>query len=143
MIILETVPEPQVGGMRITFDQWVDVQISAEQACETVGEWLFEEITMMMCAEPPTFIIGERSVWRVPVIFYATHVGRVGQVGTVDVDTITGDIVCTIEEAQAKLYPAAQALSKNLPPFKSFSPPEKYKSTRLPPAKVIDASEIW
>ena len=141
MIILETVPEPKVGRLDIARLS-IDVRISAEQAREKVGEWLFDEITMMMEAERPTFIVGEPSVWRVPVIFYANNAGRLGQIGTIDVDANTGDIVPTVEEAQDKLYPPAQRMAEKLPPLKIHTPPDQYKSKRLPPAKVLNYSEM-
>lgn len=40
----------------------------------------------------PTLVIGERTVWRVPVILTFPTDGPVGTVGTIEVDAETGEL---------------------------------------------------
>lgn len=135
MIVLESYPTPEVGQLEI--HHTVDVRISAEQAREKVGFWLMDQVSMMMQAESPTFILGERAVWRVPAVQYSTHKGRVGKVGTVDIDAMTGEILADADETIETFAPIAQEMLATLPPFKRMaSVPEQYIPQHLPRAPI-------
>jgi hypothetical protein len=70
----------------------------------------------MMGAEPPTLVIGKHIVWRVPVHFSAPHVGRVGVLGTVDVDVTSGKIY-NLAGCKKAIERCASELASKLPPY--------------------------
>jgi hypothetical protein len=129
-IILEHYPIPDSGSFEIR--KTVQITISATQARRKVDEWLLLEVSMMMGADPPTLVVGERIVWRVPARFTAPHVGRLGTVGEVDVDAQTGDLHDLAAAKEASLS-CAKKLAKTLPPFRVKETPPEYLATHLPP----------
>lgn len=83
---------------------------------------------------------------RVPVTFYAIGHGRVGEIGTIDVDAITSEILADADKVVEQFAPIIHKIVEKLPPRKPrvLDPlPDEYKSTRFPPAKVIPWSEVW
>src|SRR5215212_7958646 len=86
-LILDQYTIPETGTFEI--HQTVNIQVSAKRQ---VDSWLLHEVSSMMGAEPPTLVISERTMWRVPCRFTTPGVGRVGQVGEVDVEAQTGEL---------------------------------------------------
>ena len=89
-ILLDHYPLPEQGQVEINLRRTFEIKMTAETARRQVNRWLFTEVSCMMGAESPTLLLGERVVWRVPAVLSAAHIGRVGVVGTVDVDVQTG-----------------------------------------------------
>jgi len=115
-ILLEHYPLPERGPVKLSLDQTFAINVTAEEARRQVDRWLLMEVSCMMGAEPPTLVIGERIVWRVPAHFSAPQVGRVGAVGMVDVDVSTGEIYSTAEAKKA-IERCATELAAKLPPY--------------------------
>ncbi len=133
-IILDQYTIPEKGSFEIR--QTVDITFTAKQAQRKVDTWLLNEVSMMMGAEAPTLVVGARTVWRVPCRFSAPHVGRVGTVGEVDVDTKTGEMY-NVSEAKTAIIGRAQALAEKLPPFKVREVPPQYLATDVPAAPLL------
>jgi len=133
-IILDQYTIPEQGSFEIR--QTVDITFTAKQAQRKVDTWLLNEVSMMMGAEAPTLVVGARTVWRVPCRFSAPHVGRVGTVGEVDVDTKTGEMY-NVSEAKTAITGRAQALAEKLPPFKVREVPPQYLATDVPAAPLL------
>jgi hypothetical protein len=92
---------------------------------------------MLIDAEPPTLVVGEQVVWRVPAVFSAPGAGRVGVVGLIEVDVTTGEMNVT-SELKAAIENQAEALAERLPPYQPKGPvPEKYRPKHIPPAPQI------
>jgi hypothetical protein len=132
-IILDQYIVPEQGTFEIR--QTVIITITAEQARRQVGRWLLNEVSMMMGAEAPTLVVGERTVWRVPVRFTAPHVGRVGTVGALDVDTQTGELYDTTAVKQSILH-CAKLLAEKLPPFLVREISSEYLAKDLQPTHI-------
>jgi len=93
-----------------------------------------------MHAELPTLVIGEQIVWRVPAVLTASHVGRVGEVGTVDVDVRTGEMN-NLPACKDAIMQRAKELVKTLPPYRRQTLPEKFipkPNLRAPMAQLPD-----
>ncbi len=133
-IILDQYTIPEQGSFEIR--QTVDITFTAKQAQRKVDTWLLNEVSTMMGAETPTLVVGVRTVWRVPCRFSAPHVGRVGTVGEVDVDTKTGEMY-NVSEAKTAIIGRAQALAEKLPPFKVREVPPQYLATDVPAAPLL------
>jgi hypothetical protein len=69
------------------------INVDAKTARRRVTAWLVSEVGNMLIGGAPQLVIGKQSVWRVPVILTSSNVGTVGQVGAVDVDTESGEIL--------------------------------------------------
>lgn len=133
-IILDQYVIPETGSFEI--HQTVNLTVTAKQAQRKVDTWLLNEVSMMMGAETPTLVIGQRTYWRVPARFTAPHVGRVGTVGEVAVDAQTGDIECP-QETKAAILRTAKVLAKKLPPFRVRPTPPEYLAKDLAPTLII------
>ena len=137
-IILDHYAIPETGSFEIR--QTVNLAISSKQAQRKVDTWLLLEVSMMMGAETPTLLLGERSIWRVPVRFTAPHVGRVGTAGEVEIDAQSGEIYNPIT-AKTTLLRTAKTLAKKLPPFRVRPTPPEYLAKNFPIAPQLTIRE--
>jgi hypothetical protein len=137
-IILDQYAIPEKGVFEIR--QTVNIQVSAQEAQRKVDTWLLLEVSMMMGAETPTLVIGERTVWRVPARFSAPHVGRVGTVGLVDVDVQTGELY-NPAACKAAILKCSKKLAAKLPPFQVREVPSEYLAKNVPPAPKLQVTE--
>jgi len=69
------------------------VNTSAKDARRQAIHWVVSEVGNMLTVGPPSLIIGQQTVWRLPVILTSSTIGTVGEVGIVDVDTKTGKVL--------------------------------------------------
>jgi hypothetical protein len=65
------------------------INTDAMTAKRKVTAWLVSEIANLLVGGMPQLVIGQQSVWRVPVLLTSS---QVGQVGAVDVDTVSGQL---------------------------------------------------
>ncbi len=90
------------------------VCITAETARRRVNRFILDEISYLMGSEQPTLIETDELIWRVPVFLtYPTH-GVVGQVGFVDVDAESGELLLTpdtIKDIKRNAHTLATRLS--------------------------------
>lgn len=134
-ILLDQYPLPERGPVKLTIDQTFEICVTAAEARRQVDRWLFDQVSYMMTAEAPILVLGERIVWRVPAILTASHVGKVGQVGTVDVDVQTGQMDDT-PALIAALQQAGIELGKRLPPYQpGRSLPVEYWANDIQPTR--------
>lgn len=110
-----------------TYDRIFTIHISATEAKRKVSHWLAWEVAMTLMGQNPSLVIGERIVWRVPVVFTAVHVGVVGMVGEIDVDVESGEMIRP-EGVEEAMLCAAKKLAKGLPPFKLRELPAGYQA---------------
>lgn len=131
---LSVYPAPEKGQFAIDVQQVVDVKLSADEAQKRCRIWLMDEINMGFVSGTPEFMIGEdgRAVWHIPIIRTAPHVGHVGEVGHVDMDVQTGEIVVEDDEIEM-WYVRGDKLSHKIPPFKLLSLPDEM----VPPPHLI------
>lgn len=91
-IILEHYPLPSSGHLHLNVTIDANINVTAEEAQKAVSRYLLNEISYLMWAEKPSLVVRQRSAWRVPVFIGLVGVGRVGPLGTIDVDVETGEI---------------------------------------------------
>lgn len=135
-VVLEAVSLPSEGAVTLDTRHEFVIKITAEAAQRKVNRWLWDDVSMLISADPPTLVIGSQIVWRVPVYFSAPSVGRVGTVGAVDVDIQTGRL---IEKTKYKIEieHCATKLAAGLPPFKPLKVASKYIPKDIPPAPKL------
>lgn len=141
-IILERYPPPEKG--ELTISETVTIRISADEAQRIARRWLLDEVSYMLGAEGPVFVIGAETGWQIPVVYSAPHVGRATIVGNVMVDAKTGYILNPVE-ARSALEEKVRAYVARLSPFRMHETSAEYSAdavqpTRAPgqPAKDID-----
>jgi hypothetical protein len=71
------------------------VNVTAFSARQKVTGFVADEISTNMHAGEPRLVVSERIIWRVPVILSMPTSGDRGEVGTIDVDVETGQLVVT------------------------------------------------
>ena len=101
--------------------QTVRLQIVPPQVCVTAAtarrranRFILDKISYLIGAEQPTLVETDRFVWRVPVALTYPDRGIVGQVGSIDVDAETGELLLTLETVK-EIQRSARALAARLP----------------------------
>lgn len=84
----------------ITVSVSATIEIDAITAQRKATAWLVSEVGDLLLGDPPALVIGQRAVWRVPVLLTSPSRGVIGQVGTVDVDTTSGQVLADPTLAQ-------------------------------------------
>ena len=92
---LERMVLPEYADVRIEVSVSARINITDVTAQRKVSKLLLDLVGTQLYGESPSLVAGQRLVWRVPVWLGLPIVGPVGQVGTLDVDTQTGEILYT------------------------------------------------
>lgn len=94
-VVLNQLPRAD-HGVQVDIHITADLNVSAYMAQRQVTTYLIDQVSDHLCGEDPELIIdGERFLWRVPVVLYLSPGGRIGQVGTLDIDAQTGQLHTT------------------------------------------------
>ena len=120
-ILLDEYTLPRTGAVELHVTRSFDINVSADEACRQVNNWLLDEVSYMVGAGEPLLVIGKKVVWRVPVLLTATHIGEVGAIGAIDVDVQTGEMDNSLER-KADILRMARELAESMPPYT----PRKY-----------------
>jgi hypothetical protein len=89
---------PPVGGkLQIEIRLSATVNITGFSARQKVSGYVADELSTQMHGGTPKLVVGERIVWRVPVILSLPPSGDLGEVGYIDVDVETGELLTTGE----------------------------------------------
>ena len=68
-------------------------------------------MTMMALAGQPALVVGDRPVWRVPACLYLPGLGEVAKLGSIEVDSLTGQVVEPSPEQITLLQDRANAIA--------------------------------
>jgi len=135
-VVLEAMSLPSMGVVKLDMHREFVIKVTAEEAQRRVNRWLWDEVSMLIAADPPTLVIGAQIVWRIPVYFSAPGSGRVGVVGMVDIDIQTGALMNTAKY-QIEIEQCASKLAAGLPPFKPLRVASQYIPKDVPPAPKL------
>jgi hypothetical protein len=138
-IILDPYTIPEKGPVRLQVNRSFEIKVTAEEARRQVNRWVHNEVTYLMRGQPPTLVVGEQIVWRVPVSIGFPSVGQAGIVGMVDVDVKTG-VMNTSPELGAGLIKEAEKIAQRLPPFQPHQLPPEYLAKNVPQAPELIVS---
>jgi hypothetical protein len=69
------------------------ISITAQSAQRKVSKLMLDQVGNLLYGETPSFVAGQRLLWRVPVWLSTPVTGPLGQVGSVDVDAETGQML--------------------------------------------------
>ncbi len=91
---------PQSGQLSVDIHLSATINVTAFSARQKVTGFLADEISTHMHGGEPVLIMGERIFWRVPIILSLPPVGDRGEVGAIDVDVETGQLLISHELIQ-------------------------------------------
>ena len=74
------------------------LRVTASEARRRVTRLIASEIGNLLYGGETTLMVGERILWRVPVLLAYRESGPVGQAGTLDVDVETGSVLANQEQ---------------------------------------------
>ena len=84
------------GQVRVDIRIQAELNVSAFVARQKVTAYVLDNVSDHMAAEEPSLVVeGEQFLWRVPVTLAVLPHGRLGQVGTIDVDAQSGQLQVT------------------------------------------------
>jgi hypothetical protein len=74
-----------------------NVNFTAPVAQRRVTKLMLDRVGNLLYGERPNLVVSDRLLWRVPVWLSLPTTGPLGQVGVLDVDVQTGEILSTPE----------------------------------------------
>ncbi len=102
---------PEQAEVKIELSVTAQINVTAQSAQRQVTKLLLDQVGNLLYGERPSLVAGERLLWRVPVWLALPTTGPLGQVGTIDVDTETGEILFT-QQLLDELAEHGNALAK-------------------------------
>jgi hypothetical protein len=140
-ILLDPYVIPKKGKVKLKVERSFEIKVTAEEAQRQVNRWLLNEVSYLIGADPPTLVVGEQVVWRVPAWIGFPHTGRVGVVGMVDVDVTTG-VMNNMPECKAEIERRAEELAARQPPYQPKGEvPEEFLPIHIPSAPKVTITE--
>lgn len=96
-------PSPQIivdgpglaagGRLDVTITVHATIDVDAATARRKATGWLVSEVGNLLMGGDPALVIADRATWRVPVLLTSPERGVVSQIGVVDVDATTGEVL--------------------------------------------------
>lgn len=141
-IILDPYTLPEKGPVEIKVNRTFHIKVAAEDARRQVNRWLHNEVSYMMRALPPTLVIGEKIVWRVPASIGFPHTGQMGPVGAIDVSVETGEMT-DLSDCKLEIERNLEKLTHRIPPYRMRADDEgaEYLAKNVPPAPKLSLPE--
>lgn len=99
----------------ITVSISATIEVDAITAQRNATAWLVSDVGNLLIGDTPSLVIGQRTVWRVPALLTSPTRGVIGQIGTVDVDAVTGEALVDSQLTQ-DLLAHARHLARSAPP---------------------------
>lgn len=90
---IQAIAIPADAQIKIELSVTAQVQVTHVSAQRAVSRFLLDQVGNLMYGEQPSLVVGERLLWRVPVWVGSPSRGPLGQIGSVDVDAQSGEIL--------------------------------------------------
>jgi len=87
------------------------ITISPDLARRKANGFLAGHVTMMVSGGPPTLMMDQPPVWRVPAVLKLPALGEVSTIGAVDIDAQTGAILPPSPAQISRMQDLAHALA--------------------------------
>ena len=100
----------------ITVSVSATIEVDATTAQRKATAWLIGQVGNLLMGDAPALVIGQRTVWRVPVLLTSPSRGVIGQVGAVDVDATSGQVLADPLLAQELATHARNLARSTAPP---------------------------
>ena len=100
----------------VTVSVSATIEVDAVTAQRKATAWIVSEVGNLLMGDTPSLVIGQRAVWRVPVLLTSPSRGVIGQVGSLDIDAATGEVLADPLLAQDLLTHAQHLARPAAPP---------------------------
>jgi hypothetical protein len=124
--VMNSKPSPQIvvdgpgltggGRLDVTITVHATIAVDAASARRKATGWLVSEVGNLLIGGDPALVIADRTAWRVPVLLTSPERGVVGQIGAVDVDATTGEVLSDDKLIQELTERGRQAARSTPPP---------------------------
>lgn len=84
---------PEQAEVKIEVSVTSKINVTAIVAQRKASKLVLDQASNLLYGERPALVAGDRLLWRVPIWFGLPTTGPLGQVGTIDVDTQSGEIL--------------------------------------------------
>ena len=111
---LEEIGLPVPAEVKIEFSLTAQVNVTDFTAQRKVSKLLLDHVGNLLYGERPSLVAGRRLLWRVPVWLALPTAGPLGQVGSLDVDAQTGEILFT-QQILDEIAERGNALAQRTP----------------------------
>lgn len=112
-VLVETITLPERGKVDVKVEFSADIHIPADAARRLVNRYVTHHIGDLLHSESPSLVWREEGAfWRVPIVLSTPSKGRLGTVGSIDVNVQTGDLV-TSENIHTQIEEEADRLAIN------------------------------
>lgn len=118
-IELEELDLPAQAKIKVELTITSEINITGYTAQRKVTKLLLDEVANLLYGERPNLVVGQRLLWRVPVWLGLPSLGPVGQLGVLDVDAQTGEILFT-QEILTEILERGNALARRATPQASY-----------------------
>ncbi len=96
--VLDAKSFPQAAPVHLSFHLIATLSITSEEARQRVNRQVVTELgTGLVARDPELAVSGEQIIWRVPIVLSLPDLGDLGQVGAVDIDARTGDLLLDLD----------------------------------------------
>lgn len=92
---MQAIAIPPEAQIKIEVSVTAQVQMTHVTAQRVVSRFLLDQVGNLLYGEKPSLLVGDRLLWRVPVWLGSPTRGAIGQVGVIDVDAQSGEILFT------------------------------------------------
>jgi hypothetical protein len=102
---------PPQAEVKIEMSLTAQVNVTDFTAQHRVSRLLLDQVGNLLYGERPSLVVGRRLLWRVPVWLALPTTGPLGQIGVLDVDAQTGEILFT-QQALEEIAERGNALAR-------------------------------
>jgi hypothetical protein len=93
-VLAEMDSVPETAPIHLSFHIVATLNVTAEEArCQVNRQVVTELGTGLIARDPELVLTGEQIAWRVPIVLSLPGLGDLGQVGTVDIDARSEDLL--------------------------------------------------
>ncbi len=93
LLEMQEIKLPEQAEVKIELSITARINVTDLGEQRKVSKLLLDQVGNLLYGEQPTLVAGRRLFWRVPIYLGLPTVGAVGQVGVLDVDAQTGEIL--------------------------------------------------
>lgn len=90
---LSEITLPSQVEVKVELTVTAPINVTAQSAQRQASKLLLDQVGNLLYGERPNLVAGEKLWWRVPVWIALPTTGPLGQVGTLDIDAQSGEIL--------------------------------------------------
>lgn len=92
------------------------IPVSPETARRRANGYLGLNVGVLLGADEPVLVLSQPLIWRLKVNLHLPHIGKVGQVGVIEVDALTSQVIPLSIEQNRSIQEGARDLATRYAP---------------------------